>query len=67
MRNFETGTFFKTATTWTNDPMDALSFPSTGSAIEAARGMSFKNLEIVKLNDDGTQVLGPKIKSEDKT
>jgi hypothetical protein len=56
LRNTETGAYFKTASSWTQDPKEALNFGFTGSAIEAARAMNFKNIEIVKLGDDGKEV-----------
>jgi len=56
LRNFETGAFFKTATEWTQDPNEAEDFILSGRAIEMARAFHFKNIEIVKVNDDGTQV-----------
>jgi hypothetical protein len=58
LRNTETGAYFKNSTKWTQDPKEALNFAFTGSAIEAARAMNFKNIEIVKLGDDGKEVFG---------
>jgi hypothetical protein len=63
LRNFETGTFFKTATEWKRDPNEALDFMLSGPAIEMARALHFKNIEIVYVSDDGTQVSGPKIQA----
>jgi hypothetical protein len=56
--------FFKTSTNWTPDPKEALDFLLTGSAIEAARALRFKNIEIVQVSDDGKQVFGTKAKTD---
>jgi len=56
LRNTETGAYFKNPSTWTQDPKEALNFVLTGSAIEAARALNFKNVEIIKLGDDGKQI-----------
>ena len=61
LRNFETGAFFKTATSWTQDQNEALDFMYSRAAIETARALHFKDIEIVNVNDDGTQVSGAKI------
>jgi hypothetical protein len=64
LRNFRAGTFFKTITEWTPDPMDAFDFQTTGSAIETARALNFKDLEIVNLTDEGKHIRGPEIKDD---
>jgi hypothetical protein len=56
LRNTETGAYFKNPSSWTQDPEEALNFVITGSAIEAACALSFRNVEIVKLDDAGKQV-----------
>ena len=56
LRNTETEAFFKNITEWTQDPKEAMDFIVTGSAIEAARALQFKNIEIVQMSDDGKQV-----------
>ena len=53
LRNTETGAYFKTSTNWTQDAKEALDFMLTGSAIEAARALQFKNVEIVQVSDGG--------------
>ncbi|MEY2428509.1 MAG: hypothetical protein QOJ40_1394 [Verrucomicrobiota bacterium] len=64
LRNTETGAYFKTSTEWTQDPKEALNFAFTGSAIEAARAMNFRNIEIVKLGDDGKEFSGERVAPE---
>ena len=61
LRNFETGAFFKTETSWTQDPNEARDFRHSGAAIEAARFLQFKNIEIINVSDDGTRVSGVKL------
>ena len=60
LRNTETGAYFKNPTEWTQDPKEALNFAFSGSAIETAGALNFKNVEIVRLGDDGKEVSGVK-------
>jgi hypothetical protein len=61
LRNFETGAFFKTATEWTQDPNEALDFMLSGPAIEMARALHFKKIEIVTVSEEGTEISGAKM------
>ena len=64
LRNTETGAFFKNITEWTQDMNEARDFMVTGSAIEAARVLRFKNIEIVQVSDSGKQVFSGKAAPE---
>jgi hypothetical protein len=61
LRNFETGSYFRTRTHWTHDPNEARDFQTTRAAIEKANELRLENVEIVSLRDDGTELCASKL------
>jgi len=62
LRNFETGDFFKTATSWTKDQKDAMNFEASVVAISVARELRLQNIEVVHVGEDGTPFLETRLK-----
>ena len=53
LRNYETGSFFKSADSWTPDVNNAQEFANTGLAKQTARDLRLHKLEVVIIGDRG--------------
>jgi hypothetical protein len=61
LRNFQTGTFFKTATLWTTDQNEALDFEDHDVAVRVVRELRLQNIEILHVTEDGGPLFGTRV------
>ena len=64
LRNFKTGTFFKTAADWTTDQNEALNFEGRRLAVAVARELRLQNIEVLHVSEDGTPYLRTRLEIE---
>ncbi len=61
LRNYQTGAYFQTATSWTKDQKEALNFDGHEAAIRVARELRLQNIELCHIGDDGEPLLGTRL------
>jgi hypothetical protein len=64
LRNYQTGAYFQTATTWTKDQREALNFDDHEGAIRLAHELRLQKVELCHLGENGDVLLGTRIGTE---